>query len=226
LPVLRATTPVTQDRDHAVYDWAKRHEQVIGQLKSKPPEIVIIGDSITHYWAGQPVAPVVRDSASWTQAFGERVVANLGFGWDRTENVLWRIEHGELDGIAPKLVIVLIGTNNLELDTAEQVLAGIDAVCRGIHAKLPDAHILQLGILPRQDQAKLKADLDKVNHLLQTRLHPRPYVDVLNPGNSFRNADGSFNAGLFSDGLHPNAAGYAILGKALSSLAMPTAKPQ
>ena len=218
LPVIRATTPVTQDRDHAIYDWAKRHEEVIGQLKSKPPEIVIIGDSITHYWAGEPVAPIVRDSASWAQAFGERVGANLGFGWDRTENVLWRIEHGELDGIAPKLVIVLIGTNNLELDTPEQVLAGIDAVCRGIHAKLPDAPVLLLDVLPRNDQAGLKADLDKVNYLLQTRLHPRSYIDVLDLGNKFRHADGSFNPGLFSDGLHPNAAGYAILGEALSAL--------
>jgi lysophospholipase L1-like esterase len=217
LPVIRATTPVTQDRDRATYDWAKRHQQVIEQLKTNQPEVVVIGDSITHYWAGQPAAPIVRDSASWQQAFGERVVANLGFGWDRTENVLWRIDHGELDGIAPKLVIVLIGTNNLELDTPEQVLAGIDAVCRRIHAKLPDARILQLGILPRKDQANLKADLDKVNYLLKTRLHPRSYIDVLDLGNKFRNADGSFNPGLFSDGLHPNAAGYAILGEALSA---------
>ena len=84
LPVIRATTPATQDRDHATYDWAKRHQQVIAQLKSNQPEIVMIGDSITQDWAGQAAAPIVRDSASWQQAFGARVVANLGCGSDRT----------------------------------------------------------------------------------------------------------------------------------------------
>jgi lysophospholipase L1-like esterase len=120
---------------------------------------------------------------------------------------------------------VLIGTNNLELDTPEQLLDGIDAVCRRIHEKLPAARIVLLGLLPRRDQAKLKADLDKVNHLLQTRLHPRPYLDVLDLGNRFRKADGTFNEGLFSDDVHPNAAGYALLGQALSTLADGAAKP-
>ncbi len=226
IPVIRSTAPVTQDRDHATYNWATRHQQALGQLKTHPPEFVMIGDSITHYWAGPPTAPHVWGPDAWKLAFGTHAVANLGFGWDRTENVIWRIEHGELDGIAPKQVVVLIGTNNLELDTPEQVLAGIDAICRGIHAKLPETHILLLGILPRKDQAKLKADLDKVNYLLQTRLHPRPYIDVLDLGNKFRNTDGTLNDSLFSDGLHPNAAGYAILAKFIAPLVNTSSKPQ
>ena len=141
--------------------------------------------------------------------------ANLGFGWDRMENVLWRIAHGELDGIDPKRVILLIGTNNLDLDTPEEVLAGIDAVSRAIHAKLPKARILALGILPRKDQARLKSDLDKVNYLLQTRLQPRGYVRVVDFGNMFRKAVGSFDDSLFLDGLHPNQAGYGLLSKLL-----------
>lgn len=225
LPVTRATTPETQDRDHATYDWATRHRQVIGQLETNPPEIVMIGDSIIHYWAGPPTAPHVWGPDAWKQAFGEHAVVNLGFGWDRTENVLWRIDHGELDGIAPKQVVVLIGTNNLERDTPEQVLAGVDAITRRIHDKLPNARILLLGILPRKDQATLKADLDTVNYLLQTRLHPRSYIDVLDLGNKFRHADGTFNESLFSDGIHPNPAGYSILAKALSAMENATGKP-
>ena len=226
LPDIRATTPVTQDRDKAIYDWAQRHQQVLEQLKTNKPEVVMIGDSITHYWAGAPAAPLVRGAEAWQQAFGAQGVANLGFGWDRTENVLWRIAHGELDGIDPKLVIVLIGTNNLDSDTAAQILAGVDAICRKIHEKLPAARIVQLGLLPRKDQGQLMTDLDKVNYLLQTRLHPRPYVDVLDLGNQFRNADGTLNESLFSDGLHPNAAGYAILGKALATLRDAAGKPK
>lgn len=217
LPVIRATTPVTQNRDKANHNWATRHQQVIDQIKKNPPEIVMIDHSITQYWVGQTVAPIVRSPEGWTQAFDDRVVANLGFGWDRTENVLWRIENGELDGIKPKTIILAIGTNNLDFDTPEEILAGIDTVCRKIHEKVPDTRIVLLGILPRKDQAKLKADLDTVNHLLQIRLHPRPYIDVLDLGNKFRNADGSFNAKLFTEGLHPNPAGYAILAENLKT---------
>jgi hexosaminidase len=224
LPVISTTTPVTQNRDKANYDWAKRHQHVLDQIKKDTPEVVMIGDSITHYWAGEPVAPFVRSPEGWKLAFGDRVVANLGFGWDRTENVLWRIAHGELDGISPKQVIVLIGTNNLGVDTTEDILSGIDAVCRKIHEKLPEAHIVLLGILPRKDQDKQKANLEKVNHLLQTQLHPRTYIDVMDFGNMFRNPDGSFNDKLFSDGLHPNAAGYELLGKALSTLVREASK--
>jgi hexosaminidase len=218
LPVIRTTTPVTQNRDKANYDWATRHQLVLDQIKKNSPEIVMIGDSITHYWAGEPVAPFVRSPEGWKLAFGDRVVANLGFGWDRTENVLWRIKNGELDAIKPKAVVVAIGTNNLGVDTTEDILAGIDAICRKIHEKLPETRILLLGILPRKDQDKQKASLEKVNHLLQTQLHPRSYIEVMDFGNLFRNPDGSFNDNLFSDGLHPNAAGYEVLGKALSTL--------
>lgn len=216
LPAIRATIPDTQNRDHAIYDWPTRHQQVLDCLKKAKPQLVMIGDSITHYWAGQPAAPIVRSTEAWNRAFGNRTAANLGFGWDRTENVLWRIEHGELDGINPEHVVLLIGTNNLGMDTPEEVFAGIDAVCRAVHVKLPSARILVLGILPRKDQMQLKADLDKVNYLLQTRLHPRGYVRVYDIGNRFRNADGTFNDKLFSDGLHPNAAGYDILAAVLA----------
>jgi lysophospholipase L1-like esterase len=216
LPAIRATTPVTQDRDRATYSWSTRHQQVLHQLRVTPPDVVMIGDSITHYWGGLPAAPLVRAEDAWQRAFGKRTAVNLGFGWDRTENVLWRIANGELDSIAPKQVVVLIGTNNLELDSPDEVLAGVDAVCRAIHAKLPQARILVLGILPRKDQGRLKADLDKVNYLLQTRLHPRGYIRVVDFGNHFRKADGSLNDSLFSDGLHPNRAGYDLLAKLLA----------
>ncbi len=211
LPAIRATTPAAQDRDQSTSNGSTRHEQTLAHLRNHKPEIVMLGDSITQDWGGEPAAPITRSQTTWNQAFGARAVANLGCGSDRTENVLWRIDHGELDGIDPKQVVVMIGTNNLELDTPEQVLAGIDAICRRIHTKLPATRILVLGILPRKDQSLLKADLDKVNYLLQTRLHPRTYIDVLDLGNKFRNADGKPNESLFADPVHPNQAGCTIL---------------
>ena len=140
-------------------------------------------------------------------------VTNLGFGWDRTENVLWRIENGELDGIEPKVVIIKIGTNNTGLNTAEDIAAGIEAVCARAHEKLPAAKILLLGILTRRDEKPQRPSItEKVNQLLLARLADVPWLDVKDFGGSFRKPDGSPNAALFADGVHVNSAGYEIFG--------------
>ncbi len=82
------------------YDWHKRHDAVLKTQKELQPEIVLIGDSITHMWGGEPKSNQVRG------AFGKTPVLNMGFGWDRTQNVLWRLENGEFQGLAPKWVVL------------------------------------------------------------------------------------------------------------------------
>ena len=96
------------------YDWYKRHEDILRLKQGLDPEIVLIGDSITHFWGGQPESPGVkaRGPKAWEKAFGTKRTLNLGFGWDRTQNVLWRLDHGEFDGLHPKWVVLNIGTNN------------------------------------------------------------------------------------------------------------------
>jgi hexosaminidase len=211
LPGLSSTTPVTQDRDRATYNWATRHQETCDLLRSNAFDVIMIGDSITHYWAGEPKAPIVRDEASWRKAFEGLRAANLGFGWDRTENVLWRLAHGALDGPAAKAAVILIGTNNLGINDAEEVAWGIEAICRAIHAKWPATRILLLGILPRADEPKLKTRPDEVNFLIETRLHDLAYVDVYDAGNAFRDGNGAVRKDLFTDGLHPNPQGYGLL---------------
>lgn len=211
------TTPVMHNRDVAVYDWASRHGHAMRVKSQVQPDVVVLGDSIMHFWGGVPVAPIVRGDATWREAFGPQSL-NLGFGWDRTENVLWRLGAGELRGLHPRCVVVAIGTNNLSLNTAEEITDGIDAICQEVHRQLPKAKILVLGILPRSDESKLKTHPDKVNFLLQTRLHFRPYVDVYDAGNAFRTRDGLLQNGYFLDGLHPNAAGYKVLSGYLAPL--------
>ena len=212
---LVTTTPAAHNRDKAIYDWSTRHAQVMRVKKQVNPDVIVIGDSIMHYWAGVPLAPIIRGEDSWTKAFGLQTL-NAGFGWDRTENVLWRLQHGELNGTNPRVVVVAIGTNNLGLNTVDEVVDGIDAICQEVHRQLPQAKILVLGILPRADASRLKVSPDQVNYHLQTRLHPRDYVDVFDAGNAFLTRTGDLRKELFSDGLHPNKAGYAILADAIA----------
>ena len=208
------TTPVAHNRDKSIYDWPTRHAQVVRVKQQVTPDVIVIGDSIMHYWAGVPLAPIIRGEDSWTKAFGQQTL-NAGFGWDRTENVLWRLQHGELKGTSPRVVVIAIGTNNLGLNTVDEVVDGIDAICQEVHRQLPKTQILVLGILPRADASRLKVSPDHVNYRLQTRLHPRDYVDVFDAGNAFLTRSGELRKELFSDGLHPNKAGYAILADAI-----------
>ncbi|HEU5396907.1 MAG TPA: GDSL-type esterase/lipase family protein [Verrucomicrobiae bacterium] len=213
---LATTTPVAQNRDHAIYDWPTRHAAVLEFNRTHQPDIVVIGDSIIHYWGGEPVAPKAWAADVWNRTFAGWSVENLGFGWDRTENVLWRIDHGELNGISPKLIIIKIGTNNTGLNSPGEIAEGVEAVCERAHEVQPGAKILLLGILPRRDEGPSRpAVTSQVNRLLQARLGSVSWIHYRDFGPSFRNPDGSVNAALFADGVHPNHDGYEILGDLL-----------
>lgn len=210
---LVTTTPVTQNRDHAIYDWPTRHAAVLEFNRTHQPDIVLIGDSICHYWGGEPVAPKAWAPDVWKRTFAGWSVENLGFGWDRTENVLWRINHGELNGISPKLIIIKIGTNNTGINNAGDIADGIEAICVRAHEVQPHAKILLLGILPRRDEGSARpAITDQVNQLLKARLGKVSWIDYRDFGPAFRHPDGSVNAALFADGVHPNHTGYELLG--------------
>lgn len=206
--------PVTQNRDHVIYDWATRHAAVIEFNQTHHPEIVIIGDSIIHYWGGEPKAPKAWAADVWNRTFAGWSVENLGFGWDRTENVLWRINHGELQGIVPKLIIIKIGTNNTGINSAEEIADGIETVCARVHQLQPRAKILLLGLLPRRDEVPPHPVItERVNQRLQSQVGNRSWIVYRDFGSAFRHPDTSVNASLFADGVHPNHAGYELLGQ-------------
>ena len=87
----------------------------------------------------------------WTKYYADRNALNLGFSGDRTENVLWRLQNGEIDGIAPKLAVIMIGTNNTghRSDPPEQIAAGVQAILSELQQRLPDTKVLLLAIFPR-----------------------------------------------------------------------------
>jgi len=207
---------VTQGRDWRVYDWPKRHAAIVALMKERQPEIVMVGDSITHFWGGEPGGPGVegRNTAPevWNRAFAGRSVVNLGYGWDRTENVLWRLRHGEFEGVSPKVVVVMIGTNNVTLNTPDEIAAGVTAIVDEIHKRSQKSRILLLGIFPRGAKPDAnRATIDTVNQRLAKLDGRDGAVTYLDIGRKFLDADGSsISKDVMYDFLHPSAKGYEI----------------
>ena len=209
--------PLTQNRDWRVYDWSTRHREASALMGSRRPDIVMLGDSITHFWGGEPIGGRRTGAAEWDRFFAGKSVVNLGYGWDRTENVLWRLEHGEFEGVTPKVVVLMIGTNNITLNTPEEIAAGVEAICATIHQRSPRTQILLLAIFPRgQKPDAIRAKVDDVNHRL-AGLDERDDVTFLDVGPKFLEPDGSISPDVMYDYLHPTAKGYEIWTAAMAS---------
>jgi lysophospholipase L1-like esterase len=190
------------------------HEMFLKRGKEGPIGVLFIGDSITAGWG--------RAKDTWQQHYGAHQPANFGIGGDRTQHVLWRIENGELDGIAPKVVVLMIGTNNIG-EPAENIIKGDLKICAEIHAKLPEAKLLLLGIFPRGPDPKdplvapLRAKIKTVNEQL-AKLDDGAKTRYLDIGGKFLDADGTLPKDIMPDGLHPNPKGYEIWATAMQPL--------
>lgn len=204
--------PCTQNRDP--YNWKQRHEKVLKLNKEKAPQILMIGNSITHYWGGEPTARLVRDEDSWKKLFKGKTVRNLGFGYDRIENALWRIYHEELDGYDAEKIFLLMGTNNLEKNSDDEIIDGINELVRAVRHRQPKAKIYVVGILPRAWQELRVSTLNKI---LRTRLltDEATFIDL---SAELTLPNGNIINELFSDGLHPNKQGYQRIAKALEKV--------
>jgi len=190
--------------------FLQMHESFLKRGKEGPIGVLFLGDSITAGWG--------RAKDIWQQHYGQYNPANFGIGGDSTHHVLWRIENGELDGIAPKVVVLMIGTNNSPYP-AEEIIKGDKKIVEMIHQKLPDTKLLLLGIFPRSAKPtdavreKLKAvnaELAKLDDGNKTR-----YLDI---GAKFLDADGNLPADIMPDFLHPNIKGYQIWAEAMQPL--------
>lgn len=202
------------------YNWQSRHEAVKRCNRAVNPDYVMIGDSITHHWGGEPSGDCnLVSPASWQNLFGSHRVVNMGFGFDYVDNAYFRVQDGELDGISPRVIIVLLGTNNLghRKDSPQACADNIKALIRLVHHKCPSSKILLLGILPRKEQY-LAEPIKQTNRLL-TKLHNGQSVFFANPGKVLLSADGSSPQGAYmKDVVHPNAKGYEMLAKELCVL--------
>jgi lysophospholipase L1-like esterase len=201
------------------YDWHQRHNEVKELIKKQPVDLVFIGDSITHMFGGQPPSPIQRGKEVWERYYGQRNAVNLGFGWDRTQNVLWRLENGEFEGLKPKVAVVLIGTNNrtgtknARENSPAEIAEGIEAICKTLHAKSPATRIVLLSVLPRSP-ARFVGPLREINRAI-VKLETLGYVTFLDLWPGFADADGLPKKELMADTVHPNAQGYEVWAKAL-----------
>jgi hypothetical protein len=186
--------------------WRQRAAEVLAQPKGSP-NLVFLGDSILYHFEHAPGAPV------WDAHIGPLGARDLAVPFSLTENVLYLINRGVLDGIRPAAVVLLIGTNNFFLkDTPAQVAAGIEACVAAIRARLPHAGILVMGLLPRgrDPHDPRRWEIPQVNRLVAS-LGALPGVRFLDAGAGFLNPDGTIKANLLPDFTHPSPAGYFLL---------------
>ncbi|MCC6124031.1 MAG: GDSL family lipase [Pirellulales bacterium] len=210
------TVPARQEKK----GWLSQHEKLVEKVKRGKVDLIFIGDSITKHWedaksgSGWPGSP----REVWTKYYGHRNAVNLGIGSDRTQHVLWRLEHGEIDGIAPKLAVVLIGTNNAGTNSWEEIAAGIEKIVETLRRKLPQTKILVIGIFPRAKEKKqpAKEAIAKINARI-ANLDDGKTVRYRDIGDRFLGKDGAVVEELLFDGVHPTAKGYAVWAKAIES---------
>ena len=194
----------------------KRHEQMNARVKEGGVDVLFIGDSITQGWEGNGAKEV------WQKFYGNRRAVNLGIGGDQTQHVLWRLDHGNIDGIAPKVAVLMIGTNNsnkkkdgTEEYSEAEILEGVRAVVAQIRARLPETKVLLLGIFPRRSQFNAqRGKILQVNQAL-AKLGDGKMIHYLDFGSRLIEPDGSISKDIMPDSLHLSERGYEIWADAL-----------
>jgi lysophospholipase L1-like esterase len=185
-----------------------KHEKFVTIAKEGKTDLLFLGDSITEGWGGR------KDI--WEKSFGAYRPANFGIGGDRTQHVLWRITSGELDGIKPKALVLMIGTNNSGSDSAEDIASGIKKIVETIREKLPATKVLLLAVFPRGEKpGAAREKLGKVNESI-AKLDDEKNVHYLDIGSKFVEADGTLTKEIMPDFLHLSAKGYQIWADAIT----------
>lgn len=186
-----------------------RHRAFNERVKQGNVDLIFVGDSITHWWerAGKEV---------WAKYYGHRNAVNLGIAGDRTQHVLWRLDNGNIDGISPKVAVVMIGTNNNPpRNTGEEIADGIIAICKKLRMKLPKTKILLLGIFPRaQEPCPLRDKVAQTNKII-SKIADGKMIHYLDIGDKFLERDGSISKETMHDYLHLSTKGYRIWAEAI-----------
>ena len=204
--------------------WVARHAELVHRAKAGPAPLLFLGDSIMQGWncrlmLGKPEG--AHDGAGrdlWDKLYAPRNAADQSVGGDGIQHLLWRItDGGEIDGLAPKVIVLLIGTNNLGgKDSPERVAEGVGQVVGVLQSRVPNAKILVLGIFPRGEKASdpFRAKIAATNQFI-AKLDDEKQVHFLDFGSQFLQPDGTISKDIMPDFLHPSAKGYAIWARAM-----------
>ncbi len=194
-----AVTPVPRDGN-----WVKRHESMNERVKQGNVDLVFIGDSITQGWEG-------NGKNVWKKFYGERNAVNLGIGGDRTQHVMWRLDNGNLEGISPKVAVIMIGTNNSGSNAPEEIAEGVTEIVNQIREKTPKTKILLLATFPRgADASDAKRQVNQKSNEIVEKLADDEHVFYLDISDKFLGDDGSLSKEIMPDLLHLNEQGYTI----------------
>jgi beta-glucosidase len=209
---IQAVKPVKQNAPWTVDWWEPRHNEKLKQAKNTEIDLLMIGDSITHGWETTGVTV-------WQQYYQDKKAFNLGFYGDRTEHVLWRLQNGEVDGMSPKLTVLMIGTNNTgsRMDPAEHTAKGISAIVSELRTRLPMSKILLLGIFPRHysPHSEMRLRNKEINQLI-SRLADGNSIYYQNINEIFLDDNQVLQEKLMPDFLHLNSLGYQLWAKAMT----------
>jgi lysophospholipase L1-like esterase len=196
-------TTIPKPREGA---WLDVHNSLVALARRGDIDLLFLGDSITQGW---------HENGTWQRFYAPRKAANFGIGGDRTEHVLWRIQNGELAGIAPKLTVLMIGTNNISSDTPEEIAQGISAIVAEVRRRLPATKVLLLGIFPRSPKPDSTRERIKSVNQRIARLDDGSHVRFLDIGQAFLSDDGTITREIMPDYLHLSRRGYRIWADAM-----------
>lgn len=197
------------------------HIQLLEKKKQGRVDIYFEGDSIVRRWGALDYPELLEN---WKQNFFGWNAGNFGWGADRTQNILWRLENGELDGVNPKVIVLLAGTNNVgaqprDEQTADEIARGIKAIVDLSKQKAPNAVIILTAIFPRNDNIAVMPTIDRINHMLATYADGNR-VRYLNINDRLADSEGKLVDGVMNerDKLHPTLKGYQIWADALKPI--------
>ena len=190
--------------------WMNRHQSFNERVKKGNVDLLLIGDSITQGWEG-------AGKEAWAKHYDKRNAVNLGIGGDRTQHVLWRLDNGNVEGIAPKLAVLMIGTNNSNGtdNTAEEIGAGITAIVKKLREKLPQTKVLILAIFPRDEKPTPRREKNAKASEIASKLADNQNVFYLDIGSKFLTPDGLLTKDIMPDYLHLSPQGYTIWAEAI-----------
>ena len=207
----QAALPADQPLPRTDRNSQLAHEQLREKARQGRIDVYFVGDSITRRWGATDYPDFL---ANWKENFHGWNAANFGWGADTIQNILWRLQNGELDGVNPKVIVILAGTNNVGRNPGDDrkvadIVKGIQALLEVCQRKAPGATIVLTAIFPRNDNPAVMPEINRINERL-AKLADGKTIRFLNVNEKLASKDGTLFDGMMADRLHPSLKGYQV----------------